>query len=211
MNDKTARGKLELLIAANFKRDDHVVTLTYADDFLPAKRKEAEQNLKKYLSKLRRIRKRRGEELKYIYVTESKHGEGRYHHHIVINRISERDFEEIITLWEYGTDIEIQRVSDRTFFQWSSYITKEGGDRPVGGRMWVCSLGLLQPTVTREYVSNNEKLAPPPDCKILEREEKQTEYGVYSYLKYIEDNRPTERDGCSTQSGSSTPAGPPCP
>lgn len=38
MNDKTARGRLEMSIAANFKRHDLFLTLTYRLKDLPAKR-----------------------------------------------------------------------------------------------------------------------------------------------------------------------------
>ena len=76
-NIKAACKALELLIAANFTARDLVLTLTYRNKDLPDSRKAAVGNLKKFFRDLRAHRKARGQELKYIYVTESKHEKGR--------------------------------------------------------------------------------------------------------------------------------------
>lgn len=47
INDKTARGKMEMLLWANFTERDLYVTLTYDDAHLPKNRKEAQENVRK--------------------------------------------------------------------------------------------------------------------------------------------------------------------
>lgn len=84
MNDKTAKGKLKLELAANFVPHDYIVTLTYRDDDLPSRRKTTYQDIRKYIAALRTVRAARGDDLKYIYVIENRHGEGRFHVHTII-------------------------------------------------------------------------------------------------------------------------------
>ena len=107
MNDKTARVKFEMLIAANFHPSDYVVTLTYRDADLPQSRKEAVERVKKYIKDLREVRKKNRQAMRYVYVTENAHGEGRYHHHLIINRASAGDMEAIRSLWVYGQSIAV--------------------------------------------------------------------------------------------------------
>ena len=184
MNDKTARGRLEMPLAANFVGKDLFVTLTYRDADLPAKRAGAVKNVRKFLRQLREHRKARGQELKYVYTTEEKHGEARLHHHLVINA-TERDIETIRSLWPYGDIIDLEYVRDRDYETLALYLTKESVEgRPVGAQMWTRSKNLEEPKVETCFVPDDTALAVPIGCHILEREEKVTEYGSYSYIKY---------------------------
>ena len=184
MNDKTARGRLEMLLAANFVGKDLFVTLTYRDADLPAKRAGAVKNVRKFLRQLREHRKARGQELKYVYTTEEKHGEARLHHHLVINA-TERDIETIRSLWPYGDIIDLEYVRDRDYETLALYLTKESVEgRPVGAQMWTRSKNLGEPKVETCFAPDDTALAAPIGCHILEREEKVTEYGSYSYIKY---------------------------
>lgn len=64
-------------------------------------------------------------------------------------------------------------------------MTKESVEgRPVGAQMWTRSRNLEQPVVESCFVPDDTALAVPPGCFVLEREEKATEYGSYSYIKY---------------------------
>lgn len=184
MNDKTARGRLEMLLAANFVGHDLFVTLTYRDADLPEKRAGALKNVRQFLKDLRKHRRARGQDLKYIYTTEEKHGEARLHHHLVINA-TERDIETIRSLWPYGDIIDIEYVRDRDYETLALYLTKESVEgRPVGAQMWTRSRNLAEPLVETCFVPDDTALAVPPGCHVLEREEKATEYGSYSYIKY---------------------------
>lgn len=184
MNDKTARGRLELLLACNFSGRDLFLTLTYSPEHLPATRAEAVKRVRRFLTALRKVRRKRGAHLRYIYTTEGKHGEGRLHHHIMLNA-TRRDIEEIRSLWPYGDVVDIEPVGCREFDQWAAYMTKESVEgRPVGAQMWTCSKGLSRPIVVSEYVPNDTALGVPVGCHILEREEHMTEFGSYQYVKY---------------------------
>ena len=184
MNDKTARGRLEMLLAANFVGRDLFLTLTYRDADLPAKRAGAVKNVRKFLKQLREHRKARGQVTKYIYTTEEKHGAARLHHHIVLNA-TERDIETIRSLWPYGDVVDLEYVRDRDYDTLARYMTKESVEgRPVGAQMWTGSRNLDKPVVESCFVSDDTALAVPPGCFVLEREEKTTEYGSYCYIKY---------------------------
>lgn len=184
MNDKTARCRLEMLLAANFVGKDLFITLTYRNADLPTTRAAAVKNVRKFLKQLREHRKARGQVLKYVYTTEEKHGEGRLHHHLVINA-TERDIETIRSLWPYGDIIDLVYVRDRDYDTLARYMTKESVEgRPVGAQMWTRSRNLEQPVVESCFVPDDTALAVPPGCFVLEREEKATEYGSYSYIKY---------------------------
>lgn len=184
MNDKAARVKLEMLLAANFVGRDLFVTLTYRPADLPAKRTEAVKRVRDFINKLRKHRRARGQELKYVYTTEEKHGAAQLHHHLVINA-TERDIDTIRSLWPYGDIIDLEYVRNRDYETLALYLTKESVEgRPVGAQMWTRSRNLVKPTVETSFVPDDTALMVPPGCFVLEREERVTEYGSYSYIKY---------------------------
>ncbi len=184
MNDKVARGRLEMLLAANFTGRDLFVTLTYRPADLPAKRAVAVANVRRFLKQLREHRKARGQVMKYIYTTEDKHGDAKLHHHIIISATG-RDIDVIRSLWPHGDIIDMEYISCRDYETWALYMTKEGTQgRPVGAQMWTGSRNLEKPQVLTCFVPDDETLAVPVGCHIIEREEKVTEYGSYCYIKY---------------------------
>lgn len=184
MNDKTARGRLEMLLAANFTGRDLFVTLTYRPADLPASRAQAVANVRRFLKQLREYRKARGESLKYVYVTEEKHGEAQLHHHLSVSA-TQRDIEVIRSLWPHGDIIDMEYIGSRDYETWALYMTKEGAQsRPVGAQLWTGSRNLEKPKVIVSYVDNDASLTVPVGCHIIEREEKTTEFGSYCYIKY---------------------------
>jgi hypothetical protein len=101
------------------------------------------------------------------------------------------DFEDIRSIWSHGDDVHIQRMSD-----WGSpnnpgysaiaeYIAKERGERPLGARMWNGSRNLKKPVIETCWVQDNAIIEPPAGSVVIERENKITEYGSYSYCEYI--------------------------
>lgn len=184
MNDKTARGRLEMLMAENFTGRDLFLTLTYRDTDLPTRRGAALKLLRKFLKDLRRHRAARGQELRYIYTTEEKHGAARLHHHLVLNATG-RDIEVIRSLWPYGGIIDVEQIDEDDFAALAAYLTKESAEgRPVGAQMWTRSRNLRQPRVETYFVPDDTTLTAPPGCHVLEKKEELTEYGGYCYLKY---------------------------
>lgn len=185
MNARSAQSRLEMVLAANFGGADLFCTLTYRDDCLPQKLKEAKKRIQAFIKAFRLQRRRKGLDLKYVYVTEGRHGDKRYHHHIVINASGLDDLELIRSLWQYGDVVDVERIADYEFVEIAKYITKESAeDRPNGAQMWTRSRNLEPPELESYFVSDDETLQPPPGAYVLEREEKQNEYGGFSYLKY---------------------------
>lgn len=184
MNNKAARARLEMLMAANYSGRDLFVTLTYRDEDLPPSRAEAVERLRKFIKTFRAHRKRNGQALKYLYTTEEKHGEARLHHHLVINGTG-ADVEVLKSLWPYGDIIDIEYIGARGYDELSIYMTKESvAGRPVGAQMWTASRNMVKPVIESTYVPNDTLLGVPLGCHILEKEEKVTEFGSYCYIKY---------------------------
>jgi len=184
MNDKSARARLEMLLAENFTGRDLFVTLTYRDSALPSRRAGAVTLVRRFLRDLRKHRTARGQELRYVYTTEEKHGAARLHHHLVINATGQ-DIETIRSLWLYGDVVDVEQIDENDYAALAVYITKESVEgRPVGAQMWTRSRNLRQPVVEICYVPDDTALSVPVGCHILEKEERATEYGSYCYVKY---------------------------
>lgn len=195
MNYKASRKKCRLKVLTNFSNSDIFLTLTYDDIHLPANRRDANNNIKYFIRKLRSVRKKHGEELKYVYVTENEHS-GRLHHHMIINSTGKKelDIDLFNSLWIFGDEINIEFLGKFGIAHYCDYITKERDtDKKVGARMWTPSRNLIQPTEINEIVPDNETAKCPPNAVIIERDEKQNEFGEYIYIAYEllpDDNRP---------------------
>lgn len=188
MNLKYAYQKLELLMAANFGVRDLYITLTYDDDHLPVSRKEAQRRMQAFFRKLRADRQSKGQSIRYIYVTEHKHGDGRWHHHLLLNATG-ADFELISRLWgQGGAEYKTIRVDrDKNYETLARYFCKEQRDK-VGLRLWSSSRNLKKPEKECFRVSNDTPLEPPPPEKatlLMDTGNVRTEYGHYRYIKYL--------------------------
>ena len=178
LNNKSAKGNCAFLLAANFRPGtDLFVTLTYEGE-TPAGRKEALKKLYAFLRKLRKTRQRRGYDLKYVSASEHLHGDGRPHHHLVINATDiKQDLEDIKTLWESG-QIKLTRLFDKdhqheTWFSVAEYLTKErpidGKDlTPVGSRIFSCSRNLYRPKPEYRIIDEKDRAFLPPGAEPIE-------------------------------------------
>lgn len=188
INDRCSWQKLKLLFAANFSYTDLVITLTYANRYLPKTKADGKKTLKLWIAQMREHRRCRGEDLRYIYCIENKHDEGRVHHHIVINGTSQ-DYDLIRSLWTWGTDIEIQPLDMWGYEDLAKYMTKEPreyGHPDVGFRSWVPSLNLRKPEAPpAEWVPDCVRLEAPSNAHVLHKEQKDNEWGRYAYIEYL--------------------------
>lgn len=188
MNLQYAYQKLELLIAANFGKKDLFVTLTYDDAHLPGDRQAALKQMKAFWKRLRKARQAQGQELRYIYVTEHKHGEGRWHHHCLVNAAGE-DFGLIRQLWGQGS-VELRNVRvdrEQHFETLARYLCKEQRDK-LGLRLWSGSRSLRKPERECFRVPDDTPLKMPPSSKVIPLADTgnvKTAYGHYRYIKYI--------------------------
>ncbi len=188
MNLKYAYQKLELLIAANFGPKDLFVTLTYDDEHLPDSRQAALKQIKAFWKRLRKVRQSQEEELRYIYVTEHKHGEGRWHHHCLLNATGS-DFEQIRQVWgQGGVEFRAIRVDKEKHYETlARYLCKEQRDQ-LGLRLWTGSRNLCKPVRECFRVPDDTPLRMPPESRCIRLEDTgdvRTAYGHYRYIKYI--------------------------
>lgn len=190
-NCNSATRKLELRMAANFKPSDLVVTLTYNENSLPPDYKTAQRMLAKFLRLLRRHREARGQELKYIYVTEGLHVEHRIHHHIIINS-TEDDLDVIRSLWTHGDQIDLKYIWDKAglgesgYSGWAGYLSKERREGSLNGkRMFVPSRNLKHPIITYEWVDDGATVEAPPGAQNVVESGDRNEYASFRSVKYL--------------------------
>lgn len=89
-NERNSRNQLRQLVVHNFRDGDYYVTTTYAQP--PPSISEAQREISNYISRLKRLYARYGQEFRAVYVTEGgrekteKEGGGitRIHHHLCI-------------------------------------------------------------------------------------------------------------------------------
>jgi len=186
MNLKYAYQKLELEIAANFGVKDLYATFTYDDKHLPWNRAEANKRMQNFWRKLRSARKAKGQELKYIYVTEHKHGDGRWHHHVLINATGD-DYKLIQELWGQGSIdfVQIRVDRDKNYETLARYLCKEQREK-VGQRLWSGSRTLRKPEQECFRVPNDTPLLPPEGAMVFtDTGDVVTAYGHYRFIKYL--------------------------
>ena len=189
LNAKQSNKQFEYVAAANFTGQDYMVTLSFDNAHLPPDRRGVVSAFQRFIRKLRAERKRRGQEVKFIRVIENKHGEGRFHIHMLLNATGGNDFEEIRSLWEFGTDIDIQylnKYGDDARFAAGIvyYLTKERHTATAGVRRWSGSRNLVRPEITGEWVHDNASIIPPVGAEIIASEEIRNEWGRFEYCKY---------------------------
>lgn len=194
INHRAAWQKLELLLAANFSRSDGFGTLTYDDAHLPGTVEEAAAYMRRFLRRLRAAFRRAGQELRYIYVTESMEdapGEpGRLHHHIVVN--GGPDVWPLINaLWRAG-QVHIEPLLEGQndgYEARARYMVKERKPgtpgRRTGARAWTPSKNLDKPKVTTELVPDTMTITAPPGAFILEQYGDINCWGSFLFLKYL--------------------------
>lgn len=167
LNDKNSRRHLRLLANGNFKENDFMATFDYDNEFLPATVKAAEREIRNFIDRYKRLRKREGvkEPLKYILVTEYKledtDGEeeifsNRVHHHLILSGGINRDLVE--DLWAKKkkgqpkkrmgrANIRRLHFGDEGIVGLSNYITKARHGKK-GSKRWSSSQNLIKPVMT---------------------------------------------------------------
>lgn len=105
LNDKNRRKTIVRYINNNFGAEDIFLTLTYPDGYIPTEER-ALKDMKNYIAKVRRRRKKDGikEPFKYIYVISYDNDPEnstaiRIHHHIIMSKMNRDVAEE---LWNIG-------------------------------------------------------------------------------------------------------------
>ena len=186
MNQIYSWQKLELMLAANFRPGDLVVTLTYDDAHLPESRKASELRLKYFRQQLTVHRVMTGHELVMIWNTEHKHGDGRWHHHTVINATGD-DYDLIRRLWIYGSDIEIKPLrvdKEKNYETLARYMCKEEGER-LGQRKWSYTRNARKPEVETFRVEEDTTVQVPKGATEISVFSDSNQYGSARVIKYL--------------------------
>lgn len=187
LNDKRAKRYFAQLLKANFSENDLHVTLTYNEKFLPADITAAEKEVKNYLRRISRLRKKlKLTPLKYVFVTEMGVKSKRIHHHVIMNADG-LDRDAVENLWrrqkrkgeKQGEAIGFAnadrlRLTETGLDALAAYLSKD----PKGRKRWVPSQNLLKPEVSvSDTKTSKSKFAQlvllPVDCeKVQEHFEK---------------------------------------
>lgn len=149
LNRKNSEMKLTRLMNTNFTETDYKLDLTYRNDTLPEDDDAALRELRNFLRRLKRYRRKAGlAELKYIAVTEKGKRKGRYHHHLVIS--GGMNLEDIKKLWGRGIfTCELLEFNQDGIEGLAHYLVKN----PIGSKFYQASKNLTQPEVeTRDEV-----------------------------------------------------------
>ena len=184
---RTRVDRLELRLAL-FGYEGRVYTLTFDGGAEPQRWKDVR---KYWRSFLRRMKLHRGKSFDYVYLVEGRHGDRRYHIHLVL-RDSEFAAEDVAELWKFGyvRHEPLLRHSKDTYRRLAKYMNKEANDGvriPVGARTWVCSKTLtakLPPTELFRAVDGT--IAIPSAARCSGRYRTENEFGTYNYAWYIE-------------------------
>lgn len=107
-NDKLRAKNLQLKILLNFENGYHVI-LKYQKDKMPESYKAADDNLKRFLDRIRRKYKKEKKSFKYIAITERGKRREALHHHMIIECIP-GIIEEIAQSW--GNHFEFIKMYD---------------------------------------------------------------------------------------------------
>lgn len=188
LNAKLSWQKLMLLLAANFKSTDLVVSLSYRDENLPARREDADRIMSNFIRALRQQRAAANQTLVYVRVTEGYHSGGRLHHHLIINATGD-DYGVIRSLWKKnGDNVDFESFGLDGPDRWGKYLTKEPrekGRRYVGDRTWRASIHMKKPIVTSELVDPEDTLIPPFGAFVTDSAQCENCYGRFSYMTAV--------------------------
>ena len=191
LNLKHSRLRLELLLAANFTGRDLFLTLTFSENNLPHTREGVRRAVRAFFRELRKARRIRGKSVAYIYGIEHRHGEGRWHVHVVLNATGRIDLDDVVALWPCGNaDVERLRAHFReggrvSWDKLARYMCKERVDPgDVGRQGWTPSKGLTQPVMKSRRVSDRDSVTVPEGAEILERRQEEGPWGSFMFVKY---------------------------
>lgn len=183
---RTPVDRLELILALlGFQVT--MYTLTFRDDVLPPSYLAVKRTWDRFA---KTMRKAKGGAFDYVKVIEGRHGDRRYHIHIVLR---DQDFspQDVSRAWPGGfVDAEpIIYSEENTFRDRAEYLCKErnGGDgRPLGARTWSAARGLtmsLLPTV-RGWVNTGDIGVPDGAAWVRPRSEANA-FGQFFYTSFV--------------------------
>lgn len=177
--------RLELCLALFGFRGTHY-TLTFDDPHLPPNFKAVRAAWRAFLGRAVRWRQR---PFDWVYCIEGRHGEHRYHIHVVLH---DRDFAPAVVqfLWRQG-DVDDEPVLRREggYRRLAEYFTKEAPDGlaiPIGRHPWSCSRSLrARVPPVEKWREESGVIEIPDEVLWARRGDTCNEFGAYYYGSYI--------------------------
>ena len=162
-----------------------VVVLTYAEEQKVSFREDAANRLECFRRRMSKIRKTKGQPFVCAWNIERKHGEARFHHHLVINSTGD-DIDDLREAWPYGSvHIDALRVDKvKNYATQARYMCKEDPDK-VGQHRWSCTVNCKKPEYDAYSVSDDTIIEVPEGAIILEDVTWSNQYTSFRYVKYI--------------------------
>ena len=189
---RTRVDRLELRLAL-FGFEGSTYTLTFDREHEPGKFQDVRRAWRSFLYRLKKWKK--GAPFDYVYLIEGRHGDHRYHIHLVL-RDSDFSPAEVRHLWRFGSNVDDQpllRNPHDSYRRTAKYFNKEATDGiviPIGGRTWVCSRSLVRQLPPVELWRDGSGTIPvPEDAKRRGFYQTANEFGEYRYAWYIEAQR----------------------
>lgn len=183
---RSRTDRIELRLAL-YGYEGTFYTLTFDDEHLPSSFREAEKIWRRFYYRLQKWQKR---PFDYIYAIEGRHGDHRYHIHLVV-RYSDFSPAEIQFLWGMGwaDDEPVLRGTGDSYRRLARYLTKEATDGvviPVNKRIvrWSQSLNKKLPPPER-FTSSTGFIRIPKDAMSRGIYQVENEFGSYRYGWYI--------------------------
>lgn len=187
---RTQVDRLELRLALFGYEGDHY-TLTFDNENLPKNFAGVRAKLRAFLGRAKRWKK--DKPFDYVYCIEGKHGDHRYHIHLVL-RNTEFSPAEVRFLWKYGyVDDEPVLMKTGGFRRLAEYFNKERSDGfviPVGRHPWSCSRSLNQKLPPPErWRDSSGVIEIPNEITWSTRGSRENDFGAHYFGSYILEKR----------------------
>ena len=187
---RTQADRLELRLALFGYEGTHYI-LTYDSGHLPSDFSGVRRSLRAFMERAKRWREKlgHGRAFDYIYCIEGRHGNHRYHIHLIL-RDSEFSPAEVRWLWRNG-EVDDEPILRREggYRRLAEYFNKEQSDGfiiPVGRHPWSCSRSLKQQLPPPERWMDSSGVVEIPDGVLWARRSSCiNDFGAYYYSSYI--------------------------
>lgn len=187
VTNRKSVDRVELLLALFGWTGSHH-TLTYDNEHLPPTYADVQRSCKAFIKRARRHLNERP--FDYIYCIEGRHGDHRYHIHVVL---SDEDFssDDVKALWRNGNIVSEPALKGKEGYRpLAKYFVKERTDGiiiPINRHPWVASQTLYKrlPPAEIWYTDNGRIDIPDNILFPAHKTYNENAYGAFNYASYI--------------------------
>ena len=139
VNQMRRKRYVTRIVNLNFDNTSYMIELDYAPGVYTDSMQEAQGHIRNYIRRIRRIYKKAGVELKYIYTTERGEESGRVHHHLIVSGGVSK--EALLVAWKYSKRCYAQQLeySENGYTDLAVYYAKR---QEAFERCFTCSQNL---------------------------------------------------------------------